>query len=86
MEFSSLTGEKVGVSMFQHPNYTTTSTRWYYVTNPDLPFFYFSPAVIYDEKIELKQGESLILKYQVWIFTEADDDVLQTKYIQYIEK
>ena len=84
MRFNSLRGEKVGVVMFQHPDYTTESTRWYFIINPEQPFFFFSPAALYDRKIELKRGDSLILKYRVWILSETDEDILAEKYHHYI--
>jgi hypothetical protein len=83
MGFNSLRGEKVGTAMFQHPEYTTSSTRWYYVTDPVIPFYYFSPAAVYDNRIELKKGESLELKYRVWILSWIDEGEIQDKFNQY---
>jgi Oxidoreductase family, C-terminal alpha/beta domain len=35
------------------------------INNPDIPFYYFSPAVLYDGKIILKKDDVLRLKYRV---------------------
>jgi type 1 glutamine amidotransferase len=86
MGFNSLTGEKAGLAMFQHPDYTTETTRWYYLTDKNHPFFFFSPAALYDGNYQLNKGESLILKYRVWILSEASDEILAEKFHHYIYK
>jgi hypothetical protein len=85
MGFSTLTGETAGVCILQNMKYTTPETSWYLINNPEIPFFYYSPAVLFDGKIELKKGEALYLKYRVWIIpgkTRQKD--LQKKYDDYI--
>ena len=84
MGFNSLTGEKAGMAMFQHPDYTLETTRWYYLTDKNQPFFFYSPAAIYDGKYSLKKGDSLILKYRVWILSDASDEILTEKFHHYI--
>jgi type 1 glutamine amidotransferase len=84
MGFNSLTGEQVGISMFQHPDHTTPYTRWYYATDPSIPFFFFTPAAIYDKNITLEKGESLTLKYRVWITGETSGEKLDAMYDHYI--
>ena len=84
MGFNTLTGGKAGVAMFQHPDYTTNSTRWYYLLDSETPFFFFTPAAVYDSKIKLQKGESLILKYRVWILSDASEEILAEKFHHYI--
>jgi type 1 glutamine amidotransferase len=85
MGFNTLTGEKAGVSIIQNRAYTTSSTSWYVMNNPEIPFFYYSPAVLYDSKIYLKKGENLHLKYRVWILPGViHEQELQEKSDQYI--
>jgi len=84
MGFNSLTGEKAGVGMLQHPDYTTETTRWYYLTDKNHPFFFYSPAALYDGKYKLNQGDSLVLKYRVWVLSEASDEILAEKFHHYI--
>ena len=84
MGFKSLTGEKAGVAMLQHPDYTIETTRWYYLTDRNHPFFFYSPAALYDGKYLLNQGDSLILNYRVWILSEGTEEVLSEKFHYYI--
>lgn len=84
MGFNTLTGGHAGVAMFQHPDYTTSSTRWYFLLDSETPFFFFTPAAVYDNRIELQKGESLILKYRVWILSEASEEILAEKFHHYI--
>ncbi len=86
MGFNTLTGEKAGVAMFQHPGHTTPHTRWYYVNDPATPFYFFSPAALYDHRIVLKKGETLKLKYRVWLLPgEVSESLLNDKYRQFVE-
>lgn len=80
MGYTSLTGEKAGMAILQHPDYTTEFTRWYFIINPAQPFFFFSPAAVYNGKIELKKGDVIMLKYRVWVLSTADEHTLEAKY------
>jgi type 1 glutamine amidotransferase len=84
MGFNTLTGKKAGMAMFQHPDHTTSSTRWYYLKDSETPFFFFTPAAVYDNAIELKKDETLVLKYRVWILPDADNKLMEEKYHNYI--
>ena len=84
MGFETLAGDRAGVAMFQHPEYTTPFTRWYYARDRSIPFFFFTPAALYDQPINLKEGESLALKYRVWILGETSIDSLNRKYTEYL--
>jgi type 1 glutamine amidotransferase len=84
MGFNTLTGDTAGVCIFQNIKFTTPSTSWYVINNPAVPFFYFSPAVLYDGKIVLKKGETLHLKYRTWILPgKTNREELQKKYEEY---
>lgn len=85
MGFNTLTGDTAGVSIMQNPEFTTTNTSWYIIRNPDIPFFYYSPAVLYDGKIILKKGEKLHLKYRVWIIPgKTTMEELEKKYNEFV--
>ena len=87
MGFSSLTGDTAGVSIIQDPRFTTTNTSWYIIRTPEIPFFYYSPAVLYDGKIILKKGEQLHLKYRVCIIPgETGMEELENKYNEYLNQ
>jgi type 1 glutamine amidotransferase len=84
MGFNTLTGDTAGVCIFRNLKFTTPSTSWYVINNPIIPFFYFSPAVLYDGKIILKKGETLHLKYRTWILPgKKSREELQKKYDEY---
>jgi type 1 glutamine amidotransferase len=85
MGFNTLTGETAGICILQNPNYTTPSTRWYVINDPGIPFYYYSPAVLFNGRIILKRGERLHLKYRVWILTgNISKESLQAKYNEYL--
>jgi type 1 glutamine amidotransferase len=85
MGFNTLTGEKAGISVLQNLKYSTSTTSWYVINNPETPFYYYSPAVLFDGKIRLKKGETLQLKYRVWIIPgNTGKKELQKKYDEYI--
>jgi type 1 glutamine amidotransferase len=86
MGFDALTGERAGICMFQHPEFTTPYTRWYYARDRSTPFFFFTPAALYDQPITLKKGESLVLKYRVWVIGKTTTEMLDKKYEEYLSK
>jgi type 1 glutamine amidotransferase len=86
MGFNTLTGERAGMCILKNPAYSALSTSWYIMNNPEIPFFYYSPAILFDHKIILKKDEILHLKYRAWILPgivgKAD---LQAKFDQYVK-
>jgi type 1 glutamine amidotransferase len=86
MGFSTLTGETAGMCIFQNLKFSTPNTSWYVINNPDIPFFYFSPAILYDGKIILKKEDTLHLKYRTWILQgKTIREELQNKYDEYLK-
>ncbi len=63
--FQSLTGKKVGIKIEQDPQYRSETNTWYIINDPIYPFYYFSPAVIFDRPVVLKKGASWRLKYRI---------------------
>ncbi|MEI6678285.1 MAG: DUF6807 family protein [Mariniphaga sp.] len=87
MGFNSLTGEKVGLSIFPDPKFTTAKTSWYVISDPKIPFYYYSPAILFDGKILLKMGETLRLKYRTWMLAGVvSKEKLEKNYNQYINR
>jgi type 1 glutamine amidotransferase len=87
MGFNTLKGEKAGISILTHPQFTTGSTSWYVISDPNVPFYYYSPAILFDRKILLKKGEPLHLNYRIWMLPgEVSKESLQLKYEQYLNK
>jgi len=87
MGFNTLTGDTAGMSIIQDPGFTTTNTSWYIIRTPDIPFFYYSPAVLYDGKIILNKGDQLHLKYRVCIIPgKTGREELEKKYNEYVNQ
>jgi type 1 glutamine amidotransferase len=86
MGLNTLTGEKAGICIFQNQKFTTTTTSWYVINNPEIPFFYYSPAALFDGKIILKKGETLKLKYRIWIIPgKINKEEIESKYTEYVK-
>jgi len=86
MGFNTLTGDKAGLCILQNLKFTTSSTSWYVINDPEIPFFYYSPSVLYDGKIILKNGDNLELKYRVWVIPgNIGKDDLEYKYTEYVK-
>lgn len=87
MGFKTLNGENAGIAIYPNRKYSTPTMSWYIFNDPQIPFFYYSPAVLYDGKIILKKGEILRLKYRVWILTgDTGKAGLKHKYDQYLNE
>jgi len=87
MGFNTLTGKKAGICMMHDPELTTPETSWYIIRTREIPFFYYSPGVIYDGKKTLCKGDSLHLRYRSWIIPgNISKDVLQERYDKFTEK
>jgi type 1 glutamine amidotransferase len=87
MGLNSLTGKIAGISIMQHPALLTSSSSWYVIEDLNIPFYYFSPAVLFDRIIILRKGEILHLKYRIWIlpgvYTKKN---IQEKFDEYSNK
>ena len=85
MGFNTLTGEKAGICILQNIKFTTPTTSWYVINDPEIPFYYYSPAVLFDGRIILKKGEALHLKYRVLILPGIiGREEMQAKYDEYL--
>jgi type 1 glutamine amidotransferase len=69
--FTSLTGKKVGIKIEQDPQFRSATNTWYVINDPVIPFYYFSPAVIFDSPMVLKKGNTLRLKYRIQMIEEV---------------
>ena len=87
MGYNTLTDKKSGIAIMQNPGLRPDSFAWYVIRDEKIPFWYFSPAVLFDHNIVLKKGQTLNLSYRIWMlpgsYTTAQ---LQEKFDQYIMK
>jgi len=87
MGFNNLTGTQTGMAVLQHPKFTTNTASWYVINDPKIPFYYYSPAILFDGKQILKKGETLTLKYRIWMLPGTiTKDKLQQMFEQYLNK
>lgn len=69
----NLKGQPVAMTIFDHPTNLNYPNKWYVWNDPNIPFYYFSPAILFDSKLVLKKGEKLHLKYRLFISGEKPD-------------
>ena len=63
--FLSLTGKRVGMKIELDPQYNFPTCRWYVINDPLIPFFFYSPGVVFDDKVTFRKGENFRLKYRI---------------------
>jgi hypothetical protein len=85
MGFSGIDGSRVGSAMFKSEQTKRDGEAWYLISDPDLPFHYFSPAYLYLEPHVLQKGEIIHLNYRVMhIAGPVSSKFLKSEYQQYI--
>lgn len=82
-----LKGQPVAMAIFDHPQNINHPNKWFIEKNPETPFYYFSPALIFDSKLMLKKGEKLHLKYRLLVSAgEMDQTILKSHWEQFINQ
>jgi hypothetical protein len=66
-EMRKLNSDWMTVTIFDHPGNRNSPNKWYLTVDSKVPFYYFSPALLYDSKLVLKEGEVLKLKYMLLV-------------------
>ena len=66
-EAKNLKGQPVSITIFDHPENLNYPNKWFISNDPKTPFYYFSPASLFDSKLILKKGEKLHLKYRLLV-------------------
>lgn len=75
-EAKNLKGQPVAITIFDHPENINHPGKWFISNDTETPFYYFSPALIFDQKLILKKGEKLRLKYRLLV---SSGEINQTK-------
>jgi len=86
MDFSLKTadGKEAGIAILDHPKNPRHPSPWYLAKKGH--FGYFSPAILFKEKMELKKGQKLSLKYRTLIHPgRTDREMLDNEYKIYVE-
>ncbi len=85
MGFKGLDGNQVGSVIMIHDQKKREGEAWYTVNNPELPFFYISPAYLYYKPLVLPKGGRIQLKYRIIHFGgDTKAEILSNEYNQYI--
>lgn len=63
--FLSLTGKRVGIRIDQDQTFKSDASSWYMINDQLIPFYYFSPAAIFDHPVVLNKGAEWRLKYRI---------------------
>ena len=85
MVFNGVDGKKAGLLMMNNPAFTLPSSCWYVINNPQIPFYYYSPAVLFNQSLRMKKGQKLQLKYRIWVLPgKLSTEQIQQKYDQYV--
>jgi len=61
----SIKGVLCGIAILDHLDNPTAPTAWFYVMQPQVPFAYFNPAVLFHKPLTMKAGEEMVLRYRV---------------------
>lgn len=83
----NLKGEPVSLTIFDHPDNVKFPNKFYISNDPVTPFYYFSPALIFDQRMILKKGEKLHLKYRLLIYSgELNQEKINSNWNQFKTK
>ena len=84
MGFQGLDGNRIGSAMFVPENTRRDGWAWYLIDNPELPFYYFSPAYLYLKPLQLNKGSAINLNYRILhVAGEMTDQQLSNVYQDY---
>jgi type 1 glutamine amidotransferase len=87
MGFRGFDGKAVGTQIMVYPETQPEGAVWYSVNTGDLPFYYFSPAVLYKKSLMLLKGEKLHLKYRVVHHNgELSEVILRNQFVTFSEE
>jgi len=87
MGFRGLDGKTVGTQIIVDPETQPMEAAWYSINTSDLPFYYFSPAVLYKKPLMLLKGEKLYLKYRVVHHNgEVNESILENQFENFYKK
>lgn len=87
MGFKGLDGKPVGTQIMVCPETQTERAAWYSVNTGDLPFYYFSPAVLYKKSMMLLRGEKLHLNYRIVHHNgEVTESILKNHFVKFSEE
>lgn len=86
-EGKNLKSQPVSMTIFDHPSNLNFPNKWYISNDPATPFYYFSPAPIFDKKLVMNKGDKLCLKYRLLVSSgEINQEKIQSNWNQFKSK
>jgi hypothetical protein len=83
----NIKGKNVGISIFTDKQNLNYPEPWFMTSNEDQPFYYFSPAPIFNQPHFLKKGDALTLRYRMkFYYDKVSKEVLDQDYENYIKQ
>jgi len=80
-------GENVGVSIYSEKGNLNYPESWFMTNSEDHPFYYFSPAPIFNQAHVMEKDEKLKLKYRMQFYTdEVAKESLEQDYQKYLTR
>jgi len=84
-QMKSVLGKPASLVILDHPENMNHPSKWYITINPEVPFYYFSPAVLFSNKFVLKKGEKFTLKYRLLVNNkDLSQHHIQQVYDEYV--
>lgn len=83
----NLKGDKIGTAIFTGTKNLNYPEPWFMTNSEDHPFYYFSPAPIFNQPHIMEKGDWLKLNYRMQFYAgEVDQEKLNYDYEQYLEE
>jgi hypothetical protein len=81
----NIKGNDFGVAIFTFPDNLNAPERWFTTVNEDHPFYYFSPAPIFNQPHRMTSGDELHFKYRLQFYTGGTSKAdLEKDYNEYL--
>ena len=82
----NIRGNDIGVTIFTSPKNLNAPEPWFMTDYEDHPFYYFSPAPIFNQPHVMKKGDKLKLKYRIQFYGDSTTKVdLDEDYHNYLQ-
>jgi len=79
-------GVPCGIAILNHPANPSAAVEWFYVMSPKTPFAYFNPAFLFHKPLVITEGNTMILRYRMFIHPDSRDvDMLNKESVRYFK-
>jgi HEAT repeat protein len=82
--FNPQTQKAAGIAIFDHPGNPRYPSQWHNVMEGNIPFGYFSPAMLWSEPYSMPAGANLMLRYRIVIHPgRTDRELVSSQWKQF---